>query len=47
MVEEAEVSDTNTSFEFLLLALREAGCRKGSISLKPLEAISMLCKSTA
>lgn len=47
MVEEAEVSDTKTSFGFLLLALHEAVCRKGSILLKLLEAISMLCNSMA
>lgn len=45
MVEEAEVSDTKISFGFLLLALHEVVCRKDSISLKPLEAISMLCRS--
>jgi len=46
-VEEAEVSGTGPSFGFLLLALHEAICRKGSISLKALEAVSVLCKSIA
>lgn len=44
-VEEAEVSSRKPDVGFLLIALREAICRKGSISPKPLEAVSVLCKS--
>lgn len=47
MVEEAEVSDTKTSFGLILLALYEVILQKGQISLKSLEAISVLCKSMA
>lgn len=41
------MSGTGPSFGFPLLGLHEAICRKGSISLKPLEAVSMLGKSMA
>lgn len=41
------MSGRKPSLGFLLIVLHEAICRKGIISPKPLEAVSVLCKSMA